>query len=75
MNNPFLENFIKMRQGLSDSKPAPPSSRGVGAGSRALPSPDLNVKKIVLEKPDVKVVKEYFRKRIAELEESESESE
>ena len=51
-----------MRQKLhTDPKPAI-------VPSRALPSADLTIKRIVDEKPDAKVVKEYFRKRIEELE-------
>lgn len=67
--NRFLEQFVKMRAGLNkDNAPIVGSARtGAPAVGRGLPTRELDLNMLIETKPKVKVVKEYFEKRVAEL--------
>jgi hypothetical protein len=68
MNNPFLRDFIKMRQGLAENAKAK-DKKGIKP-LNSLPDVEktVSLKYLIEEKPSEKVVKEYFKKRIEELE-------
>lgn len=68
MNNQFLRDFIKMRQNLVTT--SAPVTKKSSKDLRSLPDTDnaVSLKSLIDDKPSDKVVKEYFKRRISELE-------
>ena len=60
--NRFLEQFVKMRQGLGSSNGQVQPIRGQG-----LPTKELTLEVLCESKPKDKIVKQYFQKRVDEL--------
>jgi len=60
--NRFLEQFVKMRQGLGSSNGQVQPIRGQG-----LPTKEITLEVLCESKPKDKVVKQYFQKRVDEL--------
>ena len=64
MNNPILQDFLRMRAALNAKKPDPKPTKPINA----LPDVELGAKltEIIENKPHKKEVEEYFKKK-AEL--------
>ena len=68
MENNFLKQFLQMRANLSREE----EPRSVRNGVREMPEPHgITVQTIIEEKPDKKVVLEYFKQRIKEFDDDE----
>lgn len=71
--NRFLDQFVKMRQGLSAAATAsaPVVKRGatVSTVKGPMPSREMDLAMMCETKPKPKVVKEYFMRRVEELQE------
>ena len=68
MENNFLKQFLQMRANLSrDEEP-----RSVRNGVREMPEPHgITLQTIIEDRPDKKVVLEYFKQRIKEFDDDE----
>ena len=69
MENPFLKNFIRMRQNLHKAEST--GNQSVGANkkkvSNDVPTDSISLSTIIEEKPKDSVVIEYFKRRCEQL--------
>lgn len=71
-SNPFLKNFMRMRQSIHSKEVAEgkvPGNRGCFAKkvSADVSTPNISIATIIEDKPKDKVVIEYFKRRCEEL--------
>ena len=65
MENPFLKNFVRMRQNLHKADAEHSGSKK--KVSADVNTPNISIATIIEEKPKDKVVIEYFKRRCEEL--------
>ena len=65
MENPFLKNFVRMRQNLQKAEVEHSDSKK--KVSADVSTPNISIATIIEEKPKDKVVIEYFKRRCEEL--------
>lgn len=68
--NQFLDQFMKMRKGITAAKAAvEPTRPAANTMKGPMPTREMDLGMLCETKPKAKVVREYFEKRVEELRE------